>query len=211
MADVKIFTSKTCGWAVRNYASLLEKGVEFDTVCPHDARGNKTAEFSAVTPFRKTPVLIHGKTSVFESTLINVYIDDRFPDPPLLPDNPADRIEAHKWIHFAEAGLMTTLSAIASAGELCERRARIQELADDLHWFVDHAMGNDWVGPYFFGDVFSLTDIAFFTVFRTLRQIEEELQTTIAALPPSIASWERNIMARPSLRQAVDIQEDMPF
>ena len=167
MADVKIFTSRNCGWAVRNYASLLEKGVEFDTVCARDAAGDRTAEFIEATPFLKTPVLIHGDTSVFESTLINLYIDDCFPQPPLLPDKPSDRIEAHKWIHFAEARLMRELSDVANAACPDARRSAVAQLGATLDWFAENVLGEEWPGPYFFGEQFSLVDIAFSTVFRT--------------------------------------------
>ena len=211
MADVKIFTSRTCGWAVRNYASLLEKGVEFDTVCSRDSAGNKTAEFVAATPFQKTPVLVHGNTSIFESTLINLYIDDRFPDPPLLPDNPADRIEAHKWTHYAETRPMLALSAIAKAACCESRRVAMEGLDSDLDWFATEVLQEHWVGPYFFGDQFSLVDIAWFTVFRTLRQLVEQLQMPLVDLHPSLILWEHNVRMRPSIQRAMDIQEQMAF
>jgi glutathione S-transferase len=209
--NVKIFTSRTCGWAVRNYAALLEKGVEFDMVCARDATGNRSAEFVEATPFLKTPVLVHGDTRVFESTLINLYIDDCFPWPPLLPDNPSDRIEAHKWIHFSEARLMRELSEAATAMCPDTRRAAITQLGADLDWFGAKVLREEWVGPYFFGEQFSLVDIAFSTVFRTLRQIEVELLLTLTEFQPSLVKWERSIQTRPSIQQAVDIQEHIDF
>ena len=211
MDSVKIFTSRTCGWAVRNYAALLEKGVEFDTISARDASGNRTAEFLAATPLLKTPVLVHGDTRVFESTLINLYIDDCFPQPPLLPDNPSERIEAHKWIHFAETRLMRELSDVAKAECPDVRRAAVGQLGADLHWFAENVLGEHWTGPYFFGEQFSLVDIAFSTVFRTLRQIEAQLLMSIVEAARSLENWERNILARPSIRQAVDIQEHIEF
>jgi glutathione S-transferase len=211
VADVRIFTSRTCGWAVRNYASLLEKGVKFDTVPAVDGNGVKTNEFLAITPFRMTPVLVHGETCVFESTLINEYIDDRFPDPPLLPADPVGRIEAHKWIHFAESRLLSTLAKIAKSADSQARRAAIDEFDADIRWFDGNVLGKDWHGPYLLGDLFSLADIAFFTVFETVRQLEESLEMTIAEYQPSIEMWQRNIAGRPSIQQAVQIQERISF
>ena len=211
MDSVKIFTSRTCGWAVRNYAALLEKGIEFDTVRARDAAGNRTAEFAEKTPFLKTPVLVHGDTSVFESTLINLYIDDRFPDPPLLPDDPSERIEAHKWMHFAETRLMRKLSDVATATSPETRRTAVEQLTKDLGWFADKVLGGEYEGPYYFGEQFSLIDIVFSTVFRTLRQIETGLAMRFLELHPSLIRWEQNILARPSIQKAVDIQEHIDF
>ena len=37
------------------------------------------------------PTLIDGETAVFDSTIILEYIEDRWPEPPMLPASPADR------------------------------------------------------------------------------------------------------------------------
>ena len=66
-------------------------------------------------------------------------------------------------------------------------------------------------GPYVFGDLFSFTDIAFFTVFQTVREMENALDKTIAAFQPSVEMWQHNIAERPSIQQAVQIQERISF
>jgi glutathione S-transferase len=189
----------------------LEKGIKFDTVPAVDGNGIKTNEFLATTPFRMTPVLVHGETCVFESTLINEYINDRFPDPPLLPADPAGRIEAHKWIHFAESRLLSTLSKIARSADSRARRAAIDGFNADISWLDANVLGDDWHGPYLLGDLFSLVDIAFFTVFETVRQLEKTLETTIAVLQPSVEMWRDNIAERSSIQQAVQIQERISY
>ena len=77
MAEVTIYTSRTCGWAVRNYAALVEKGIEFDTVPAKGDDGEKLTAFLALTPYGKTPVLTYEGTAVFESSLINEFINDQ--------------------------------------------------------------------------------------------------------------------------------------
>ena len=211
MADIRIFTSRSCGWAVRNYASLLEKSIKFDTVPAVDGNGIKTSEFLATTPFRMTPVLVHGETCVFESTLINEYINDKFPDPPLLPADPAGRIEVRKWIHFAESRLLSTLAKVTRSANSQAQRSAIDEFNADISWFDTNVLRDDWRGPYLFGDLFSLADIAFFTVFETVRQMEDTLGTTIAEFQPSVEVWQYNIADRPSIQQAVQIQERISF
>lgn len=211
MAEVKIYTSRNCGWAVRNYASLLEKGIEFDTIPAADGSGIKTNEFLSTTPIRMTPVLVHGETCVFESVLINEYINDEFPNPPLLPADPAGRIEARKWIHFGESRLLNTLTMIGRLADSQAQRTAIGDFNADISWLDANVLRNDWHGPYLFGELFSLTDIAFFTVFETLRQVEDTLGTKIAASRPSIEMWQRNIAERPSIQQAVQIRKRLSF
>lgn len=211
MPEVRLFTSSRCGWAVRNYAAMLEKNVEFLPVPAVDAAGIKTSEFLARSPFGTTPVLVHGKTSVFESTLINEYIDDRFPDPPLLPADPPARIEARKWIHFCESRLLPVLTKVAKSATSSARYAAAAEFDADIAWFDRSVLGNHWQGPYLFGDRFSLTDITFFTVFLTVEQVEEMLGSTFRTFRPAMRAWSHNIAERPSIREAVRIQERIPF
>jgi glutathione S-transferase len=189
----------------------LEKGIGFDTVPAVDGNGIKTDEFLATTPLGMTPVLVHGETCVFESALINEYINDEFPDPPLLPEDPAGRIEARKWIYFCEARLLSTLTAIAKAGDSRARKITIDKFNADMEWFGDNVLRPAWRGPYFFGDLFSLTDIAFFTMFQTVRQMEGMLGRKFAVFQPRIDVWHRNIAQRSSIRQAVQIQNGIPF
>lgn len=211
VAEIKIFTSTSCGWAIRNYTSLLEKGIEFDTVPAVDGNGMKTAEFLASTPFQMTPVLVDGEICVFESTLINEYINDKFPDPPLLPADPAGRIEARKWIHFGESTLLSVLTRIARSANPQAQRIAIDEFNIGMKWLDTNVLREDWLGPYLFGELFSLTDIAFSTVFRTVRQIEHALDKKIAAFGPSLDRWQHNIAERPSIQRAVRIQERISF
>ena len=46
---------------------------------------------AAANPRAEVPVLIDGPTRVFESTVIMEYIEERWPEPPLLPATPAER------------------------------------------------------------------------------------------------------------------------
>jgi len=190
---------------------LLEKGIEFDTVPAVDSDGKKTDEFVAATPFLMTPVLAHGQNYVFESTIINEYINDRFPDPPLLPADPSGRVEVRKCVHFCEARLSKTLTKIATSDDTPTRRDTIDQFNADMNWLEKNVLGDDWRGPYLFGDLFSLADIAFFTVFETVRSVESLLEIPIAKFRPSIEVWQHNIAERPSIQQAVQIQERMSF
>ncbi len=211
MAEVRIFTSRSCGWATRNYASLLEKGVDFDTVAAVDKHGLKKEEFLAATPFGMTPVLVHGTVRVFESLLINEYVNDEFPNPPLLPADPAGRIEARKWICFCELRLLNALTVIVRSVDSCTQQAAIEGFNADMNWFANHVLTADWRGPYFFGDLFSLLDIAFCTLFQTTRSTEEVLGRVFTGFQAPLETWRDNIAERPSIQQAIRIQERIPF
>ncbi len=210
MPDVKIFAGRNCGWAVRNYVALMEKDVPFETVSPTDSSGRKSDEFLRATPYAMTPVLIHGDAAVFESTLINEYIDDRFPDPPLMPPNPADRSEVRKWIHYCEKSLLRPLIRGAADQSMQDRSTAIEIFRERANWFARNVLPENRSGPYFFGAQFTLLDIAFHTLFKTVRQIEESHDEVFGILHESLKEWQSSIDSRPSTRKAIDYWHRIP-
>ena len=72
--------------------ALREKGVPFRAELPEDfGTGRADTPFVRANPRAEVPVLIDGDVRVFESTVILEYIEERWPDPPLLPRDPAGR------------------------------------------------------------------------------------------------------------------------
>jgi glutathione S-transferase len=55
------------------------------------ATGRTDGPFVAANPRAEVPVLVDGSTCIFESTIIMEYIEDRWPEPPLLPRSPEAR------------------------------------------------------------------------------------------------------------------------
>jgi glutathione S-transferase/RNA polymerase-associated protein len=70
--------------------ALYEKGIPFTAKTPN-LFGGTEPEFLESSPRREVPTLIDGDFKIFDSTVILEYIEDRWPDPPLLPASPADR------------------------------------------------------------------------------------------------------------------------
>ena len=72
--------------------ALREKGVAFDLEWPNSLGTGRTDDaFGIGNPRAEVPMLVDGETRIFDSTIILEYIEDRFPDPPLLPRDPAAR------------------------------------------------------------------------------------------------------------------------
>ena len=89
---MELFTAKTCPYAHRTRLALLEKGLD----CEHveiDFK-NKSARFLEVSPYGKVPALYHDGNTIYESLIANEYLDETFPEPPLMPKTPALRAKA---------------------------------------------------------------------------------------------------------------------
>src|SRR5262249_56442722 len=70
--------------------ALGEKGVPFESRLP-DLLGGNLAEFAPLNPRLEVPTLVDGEVTVFDSTVILEYLEDRWPTPALLPAGPAER------------------------------------------------------------------------------------------------------------------------
>src|SRR5437867_3892364 len=75
--------------------ALTEKGVPFEPRLP-DFVGGQDAAFAGASPRLEVPALVDGDTTVFDSTIILEYIEDRWPTPALLPATPAARARASR-------------------------------------------------------------------------------------------------------------------
>lgn len=99
MAGIVIYSATLCPYAHRSRLTLLEKGVEFQLI-EIDLQ-NKPEGFTDISPYGKVPAIKHGYKRVWESAIINEYLDEVFPEPPLLPANAIDKAQARIWIDFA--------------------------------------------------------------------------------------------------------------
>jgi glutathione S-transferase len=72
--------------------ALREKGLPFKAEQPEGfGTERKDGPFADANPRIEVPVLVDGPTRIFDSTVIMEYVEERWPDPPLLPRDPAAR------------------------------------------------------------------------------------------------------------------------
>ena len=75
--------------------ALREKSVPFDVETPRTlGTGSTDGPFGINNPRAHVPMLVDGETRIFDSTIILEYIEERWPDPPLLPRTPEARAAA---------------------------------------------------------------------------------------------------------------------
>ena len=74
---------------------LLEKGLEFERVTIDlSKREQKSPEYLKIHPFGTVPALDDEGFVVYDSTVINEYLEDEYPYPPLMPKDSEGRARA---------------------------------------------------------------------------------------------------------------------
>ena len=87
-----LFSGTTCPFSHRCRFVLFEKGMDFE-IRDVDLF-NKPENISLMNPYGQVPILIERELVLYESNVINEYIDERFPHPQLMPSDPVQRARA---------------------------------------------------------------------------------------------------------------------
>jgi len=89
---MKLYSYFRSSAAYRARIALHLKGLPFDYAPVHLRKGEQNAEaYRALNRQELVPTLIDGDTAVTQSLAIIEYLDERHPEPPLLPSAPAGR------------------------------------------------------------------------------------------------------------------------
>src|SRR5216683_5391326 len=147
--------------------ALREKGLDFKVETP-PALGSGKAEgaFAAASPRNEVPALIDGDVRIFDSTIILEYLEDKFPSPPLLPRDPAERARARMIEELCDTSYEAVnwgLSEIRwfkrAEGELAEKMkaTAARQTAELQDWLTERLGNAKWFnGPSFGGAALSV-------------------------------------------------------
>jgi glutathione S-transferase len=101
---IKLYDFKSSPNCQRVKVVLAEKNLPYEIV-PIDlrAQAQKTPEYLKMNPYGKVPVLTDDATVLYESLIINEYLEEKYPNPPLMPKDPAQKARARILVDFGMA------------------------------------------------------------------------------------------------------------
>jgi glutathione S-transferase len=183
--------------------ALYEKGIEFESRLP-DLFGGGDDALTAANPRREVPALVvNERTAIFDSTIILEYIEDRWPEPPLLPSLPADRARSRMLEELCDTyyeainwGVFEIKFFGRAKGDKADRLlARAAEQTAGANARLERELGNE---PFFHGADFGWGDLSVFpAVFAA----------AFTGRPPAagscLASWLERAQQRSSVARTV--------
>ena len=197
MADsIELISFKLCPFVQRSVITLLEKGVPFDIT--YIDLSNKPDWFLKISPTGKVPVLRIGDTVLFESAVINEYLDEVTP-PSLHPSDPLEKARHRAWIEYLSTLFMNQFRLIMAKDKVSfeqEREALIEGLAR-----LEEQLADD--GPWFAGVRFSLVDTAGAPLMMRTRTLDRNFSTELLKEYPKLQRWSDALLARESVRLSV--------
>jgi glutathione S-transferase len=91
---IRFYYASGSPWAWRVHLALEEKQIPYEAVLLSFSAGDlKKPDYLAMNPHGKVPVLVDGDATLYESQAILEYLEERYPDRPLLPQHPGQRAE----------------------------------------------------------------------------------------------------------------------
>ena len=195
-----LYSGITCPFSQRCRIVLFEKGMDFQ-IQDVDVL-NKPEDLAVMNPYNEVPVLVERDLILYESNIINEYIDERFPHPQLMPSDPVDRARVRLFLLNFEKELFTHVSVlenrVARSNEKTLEKARSQ-IRDRLTQLAPVFLKN----KFMLGENFSMLDVAIAPLLWRLDYYGIELSKNAAPL----LKYAERIFSRPAYIEALTPSE----
>jgi RNA polymerase-associated protein len=191
-----LYSGTTCPFSQRCRIVLYEKGMDFQ-ITDVDLF-NKPEDLAVMNPYNRVPVLVERDLVLYESNIINEYIDDRFPHPQLMPADPVMRARARLFLYRFENELFCHVDTLEKGNPKTADKAR-QIIRDNLTVIAPVFTKQ----KYMLGEEFSMLDVAIAPLLWRLEHYGIELPRQAAPL----AKYAERLFSRPAFIDAMTPSE----
>ena len=189
-----LYSGITCPFSHRCRFVLFEKGMDFE-IKDIDTF-NKPEDLAIINPYNQVPVLVERDLILYESNIINEYLDERFPHPQLMPADPVMRGRGRLVLFRLEKELFVHVATLENPAAAAKDQAKAREaIAQGLTMIAPAYAKNKFV----LGDEFSMIDVALAPLLWRLTHYDIKLPKSAA---PLLKSAER-IFQRPAFIDAL--------
>lgn len=196
--ELTLYSAAVCPFAQRTRLALAEKGLAY-TVHEIDL-DNIPSWYSDISPTNKVPLLARGAARIWESMVINEYLEDVYPQPALLPADPAKRALARIWIDYANTQFLPWFYKLLLEQDGARQAELAERLRATLAQIEDEGLAPNAPGPYWLGEDISLVDLAFYPFFERFPVIEHYRGFHLPDNAVHLRRWLAAMAERPSVR-----------
>ncbi len=195
-----LYSGTTCPFSQRCRFVLFEKGMDFE-IRDIDLY-NKPEDIAVMNPYGQVPILVERDLVLYESNIINEYIDERFPHPQLMPADPTMRARTRLFLYNFERELFTYVSILEDRRQAADPKAQDKaraQIRDHLAQLAPILTKN----KYMLGEEFSMLDVAIAPLLWRLDHYGIELPKSAAP----VQKYAERVFSRPAFIEALTPSE----
>ncbi|MFQ5478893.1 MAG: glutathione S-transferase family protein [Candidatus Binatia bacterium] len=204
---VKLYSTTYCPYAWRTRIVLHEKGLPFD-VFEVDLKA-KQSEFLTVSPCGKVPVMVDGTTTLTESMAINEYLEEKWPNPNLVGDTPAERAAVRTAIidlNWNRSRPLARLAAMLFYEREGKDQGKIDQQMASWNTYLDELEAVFSEQTWLVLDRFSMADLSLYTTEAVTRHgfgLGRDRDR------PHLDAWRERVAARDTVRKSAPLGMDI--
>lgn len=197
---LELISFKLCPFVQRAVIVLKNKQVDFDMI--YIDLNNPPDWFKDISPLGQVPVLKVGDDVLFESSVIQEYVDEITP-PSLHPQDPFVKAKNRAWMAFGGE-----LNGILFKMTRAETQEQFESLKSDMHDKLAQLEKVHSGEVFFNGNDFCLIDAAFAPLFMRLNIISDLCGVNFIGDLPKMKAWSKSLLDRPCVKDSV--VEELP-
>ena len=200
--SIRLYDSATSPNCHRVKVVLEEKQLPYRLI-PVDLKAGeqKRPDFLRLNPYGKVPVIVDGQTVIYESCIINEYLEEKYRDRPLMPDDFAKRARMRILIDYGLNHFAPPYQKLREELRWKPEKERDRQVIDDavrnlvnlFQRFEEEIAENSYLA----GD-FSLLDAALIP--RYLRMEKWAVGIFPNSSLPRMGAWLQRMKERPSMQ-----------
>lgn len=199
MSAVELYSYAACPFAQRTRMVLAEKAIDYQLheVDLYDRPDN----WREISPTGKVPLLRHDGATIYESTIINQYLDESFTAHPLMPATPLGRAQARIWMDHCDHRFLTAMHNLMWQRDAEDKRlAALDKATAALRELETRGLAESGDGPYWFGEQPTLVDFQYVPFFERFPVYQELCGLEWPADCGRLRRWFDAMCARDSVR-----------
>lgn len=190
-----LVSHKLCPFVQRSVITLLHKKIDF--TIEYISLERKPDWFLEISPLGKVPLLRIKDTVLFESSVINEYLDETH-GKPMLPTDPLEKAEHRAWIEFS-----SSINNIQFQLTQARREETFVKIEEDLNKKLAHLEKRIGNQGFFDGKEFSLVDSSFAPFLMRSKILADNTGVDTVSDYKKIQKWRENLLLLPEVKKSV--------
>lgn len=193
-----LYSGNTCPFSQRCRFVLFEKGMDFE-IRDIDLY-HKPEDINVMNPYGDVPILVERDLVLYESNIINEYIDERFPHPQLMPPDPVMRARVRLLLFNFEREIFQYVHVLEDKASDESAKAEAREIIRNQLVRLSPVVSRT---KYMFGDELTMLDIAMAPLLWRLNYYGIELPANASA----VHKYAERVFSRPAFIEALTPSE----